>query len=111
MVVNTQKQPLAAVEKPLNRVMWWMLFLVATYVMSLWFQTFKAFTLVPSLTNGLIWLLVMFLLTQVLIVLAYDSYVLEKGRGRIEKPVRLFEWMMQKRFLLKSVLEQKETIQ
>lgn len=99
------------VDKPLSRPMWWIFFLMASYMMSLWFQTFKAFTLVPSLTNGLVWLVVMFLLAHVLVVLIYDSYVQEKGLGRIEKPIRLFEWMLEKRFLMRSVLKQKETIE
>ncbi|MCE3235323.1 MAG: hypothetical protein K0Q50_1503 [Vampirovibrio sp.] len=99
------------VEKPLSRPMWWIFFLMASYIMSLWFQTFKAFTMVPSLPNGLVLLAVMFLLGQVLMVLIYDSYVQEKGRGRIQKPIRLFEWMLEKRFLMRSVLKQKETIE
>ncbi len=98
----------SSVTKPLNRGMWWTLFLAATFLMSLWFQTYKAFASIPTLNNGLIWGLVMFLLAQVLIVLVYDSYVQEKSRGRVEKPIRLFEWMIKKRFLLRSVLEQKE---
>jgi len=96
------------VRKPLGRALWWMLFLLASFIMSLCFQSFKTFTLVPSLNNGLLWILAMVLLAQVVVVLIYDSYVLEKNRGRIQKPIRLFEWMMQKRFLLRSVLEQKE---
>jgi len=98
----------SSVMKPLSRVVWWTLFLAATILMSLWFQTYKAFASVPTLNSGLIWGLVMFLLVQVLIVLVYDSYVQEKSRGRVEKPIRLFEWMIKKRFLLRSVLEQKE---
>lgn len=97
--------------KPLNRGLWWALFLMASFIMSLCFQTFKTFTLIPSLNNGLLWGLAMLMLAQVVIVLIYDSYVLEKSRGRIQKPVRLFEWMMRRRFLLRSVLEQKENAQ
>jgi hypothetical protein len=67
--------------------------------------------LVPNLVNGLLWGLAMFMLAQVVVVLVYDSYVLEKTRGRIQRPIRLFEWMMQRRFLLRSVLEQKENVQ
>ena len=106
-----QQQDKQQSNKPLGRAMWWLLFAMASYITSLWFQTFRTFTLTPSLGNGLLWLFVMFLLAQVVLVLIYDSYVLEKSRGRIEKPIRLFEWMMRKRFLLRSVLEQKEDIQ
>jgi glucan phosphoethanolaminetransferase (alkaline phosphatase superfamily) len=105
-----KRQDMHQAEKPLSRGMWVLLFLVASFIMSLWFQTFKTFTLVPTLGNAMLWLFVMFLLAQVVIVLIYDSYVLEKSRGRIQKPIRLFEWMIRKRFLLRSVLEQKEDI-
>jgi hypothetical protein len=83
----------------LPKPLWWALFLVATYLMSLWFQTFKTFTLTPILSTGFAWLLVMGLLTVVIMILAYDSYVQEKGKGRIEKPARLFEWMIARRVL------------
>ncbi|HWV47122.1 MAG TPA: hypothetical protein VN039_14065 [Nitrospira sp.] len=97
-------------QKPLSRVMWWVCFLLASFTMSLCFQTFKAFTLVPNWSNGLIWLAAVLLTGQVLLVLVYDSYVQETAKGRIERPVRLLEWMMNKRFLLRAVLEQKEEI-
>jgi magnesium-transporting ATPase (P-type) len=99
------------IQKPLSRGMWWACFVMASYIMSLCFQTFKAFTLVPNWSNGLVWLVAMLLLAQVILVLVYDSYVLEKAQGRVQKPVRFFEWMLHKRFLLRAVLEQKEDIQ
>ncbi|HEY9686291.1 MAG TPA: hypothetical protein V6C52_04875 [Coleofasciculaceae cyanobacterium] len=100
-------KPSQSMEKPLTRPMWWGLFLAATYVMSLWFQTFKVFTVTPTLTNGLGWLGVNLLLLLIVMTLIYDSYVQEKGRGRIEKPIRLFEWMHRRAFLLRSNLRQK----
>jgi hypothetical protein len=87
-------------QKPLSKPAWWALFLLATYTMSLWFQTFKAFTRLPNLLHGLAWLSVMAALVALLALLAYDSYVQEKARGRIQKSVRLFEWLMKHRFLL-----------
>jgi hypothetical protein len=98
-------------QKPLSRLMWWICFLVASFVMSLCFQTFKAFTLTPNWSNGLIWLLSLLIMAQVTLVLVYDSYVLEKRRGRVQKPIQLFEWLLRKRFLLTAALEQKEKIQ
>jgi len=99
-----------AIQKPLNRGMWWACFLLASFVMSLCFQTFKAFTLVPNWSNGLVWAVAMLLMAQMVLILIYDSYVQETANGRIQRPIRLFEWMMQKRFLLRAVLEQKEEI-
>jgi hypothetical protein len=98
-------------QKPLSRGMWWACFLLASFTMSLCFSTFKAFTLVPSWSNGLVWLVALLLMGQLLLVMVYDSYVQEAAKGRVQRPIRLFEWMMQKRFLLRAVLEQKEEIQ
>lgn len=98
-------------KKPLGRVMWWLLFLIATYITSLGFSSFGAFTHQPTLQNALIWLLVMVLLFQSILLLVYDSYVQEKIRGKVEKPVRLFEWMIRKRFLLRISSAKKGSIQ
>lgn len=97
-------------QKPLSRGMWWACFLLASFIMSLCFQTFKAFTLVPNWSNGLVWLVSLLLMGQMVLILVYDSYVQESAKGRVQRPIRLFEWMMQKRILLRAVLEQKEEI-
>lgn len=97
----------ATVEKPLSRGMWWFFFLIATFITSLAFKTFGLFTLQPNLQNGLLWLLVLTILFQAFGVLAYDSYVQEKAKGKVQKPVRLFEWMIQKRFLLRMTASNK----
>lgn len=89
----------------LPKPLWWVAFLAATYLMSLWFQTFKVFTLTPNLMNGLSWLAVMGVLLLVIAVMTYDSYVQERLKGRIQKPARLFEWLIQKRFLLPPSFE------
>ena len=94
--VNKQKILKGIFSKPI----WWTLFLAATFLMSLWFQTFKAFTLHPNMINGLLWLAVMFILIVNIAVLAYDSYLLEKSKGKIHKPVRFFEWLRERRFLI-----------
>ena len=94
------KQTANPSDKPLSRPLWWGLFLTATYVMSLWFQTFKAFTVQPTLQNGAVWLGVMLLLSLVLGVLVYDSYVQEKRQGRLHHTLGLFEWLYRRRFLL-----------
>lgn len=89
-------------DRVLSRPVWWLLFLAATYVMSQWFQTFRVFTITPSLENGLVWLGANLLLFVNVAVLVYDSYVQEKGRGQVQKPLRLFEWMYRRQFLLKD---------
>lgn len=97
-------------QKPLKPLAWWLVFALATYIMSLWFQTFRVFTLSPTLHNGLIWVGVMLLLVLTVAVLVYDIYIQEKSRGHIAKPVPLFDWMAEKRFLLKSNLHDKGDI-
>ncbi|WP_373531491.1 hypothetical protein [Vampirovibrio sp.] len=94
-------------EKPLNRPMWWFFFLIATVAASFGFRTFGAFTLRPNLLNAFVWALVMVLLFVSIAVLAYDSYVHEKGKGNVQKPVRLFEWMIRRGFLLSVRAEDK----
>ncbi len=101
-VSSVAVNPSLAGQKPLRRPVWWATFLLATYTMSLWFQTFKVFTRVPSMANAFSWLGVMALLVVVLALLAYDSYVQEKAKGKIQKPARLFEWLIARRFLLQS---------
>jgi hypothetical protein len=90
-------------QKPLSRFVWWMLFLVGTYVMSLCFERFRVFTLTPTVQNGAWLFFVLLMMFHVLFVMVYDSYVQEKISGRIQKPFQLFEWLIQKRFLLKHL--------
>lgn len=94
-------------ERVLSRPVWWFLFLSATVIMSQWFQTFRVFTITPSMENGLIWLGMNLLLIANVALLVYDSYVQEKGRGQVQKPLRLFEWMYRRQFLLKGHLHHK----
>jgi preprotein translocase subunit SecG len=99
------------IEKPLNRVMWWLVFLIATFAASLGFKTFGAFTLRPNLLNASVWALVMLFLFLSIAVLAYDSYVHEKFKGNVQKPVKLFEWMIRRGFLLSVRAEDKGNAQ
>lgn len=94
-------------QKPLNRMTWWFFFLLATFIASLGFQTFRIFTLEPTWPNAGLWLLVMALLFQSIGILAYDSYVQEKHKGNVQKPVKLFDWMIRKGFLLRISSEKK----
>lgn len=91
--------------KPLNKIQWWACFLVATYLMSLWFQASRAFFQATSLSQGITWFAVSMPLGMVLLVLIYDSYVQEKNRNHVQKSIRIFEWLMAKRFLLKGDLK------
>lgn len=97
--------PKETVCKPLNTLGWWACFLLATVLMSQWFHTFKALLAAPTLANALVWLGVMTALTLVVVLLGYDSYVQAKGKGEVQRPIRLMDWMMEKRFLLKGDLK------
>jgi len=93
-------EPSESLQKPLSRLAWWAYFLVASFVMSLWFEASRTLSASLSWLNGLHLLAVTLLLAMILLVLVYDSYVQEKSRGRIHHPMRLFEWLIQRRFLL-----------
>lgn len=95
------------VSKPLSRLTWWFFFLVATFIASLGFQTFKVFTLNPNWQTAGWWVLVMLLLFQAVAILAYDSYVQEMHKGNVQKPVKLFDWMIRKGFLLRTTSDKK----
>jgi hypothetical protein len=79
------------------RAIWWTLFLTATFLMSFWFKSFKIFTLHPNFVTTSSCLFVTVLLILNILVLAYDSYFHERSKGKIQKPVALFEWF-NKRF-------------
>jgi hypothetical protein len=100
----------ASARKPLTQGMWWLLFAAATYMASLGFQTFKTFTLVPSLTNGLVWLGVLLILGLLVGILAYDSYAQERLRGQVQRPVRLFDRLMERNFLMSQSLRKGENV-
>jgi hypothetical protein len=86
----------------LNRGLWWMVFGIATFALSIAFQTFRVFTLTPTLDTGLKLVAAVLLLIAVLLVLLYDSYVKEKGKGNIHHPFKLFEWVYARQFANKS---------
>ena len=85
-------------DKPLTRGLWWAVFLAATFILSLCFQTFKTFTLTPTLENGLVWAGMLGLLGVTLAVLMYDSYANERNQGKIQHPLALFEWIYRKQY-------------
>jgi hypothetical protein len=82
------------------RGIWWTLFVTATLLMSFWFKSFKIFTLHPNFLTASGCLLVTVFLILNILVLAYDSYCHECSKGKIQKPVALFEWL-NKRFFPK----------
>jgi hypothetical protein len=111
--MNSQEQPAkkpTTSKGPFAKPLWWSFFLSATILMSLWFRTFKAFTLHPTMATGSLWLLVMLFLLLNIVILAYDSYLNEKGKGNIHKPVRLFEWLHSRRFLIFPPASSKEAV-
>lgn len=84
--------------RPLATWMWWGFFILATWVMSLWFDASRAFFAEPGWERALEWAAVMGLLFMVMLVLMYDSYVKEKTRGKVHRPVRLFEWIYERQY-------------
>jgi hypothetical protein len=85
---------MGAVRGVLKTPVWWLVFGFATYFMSLVFQAFRNFSVLPDLANGFSLVGALVLLAATLLVLTYDSYVKEKAKGKIQHPVPLFEWML-----------------
>jgi hypothetical protein len=79
--------------RPLPMMGWWFWFAVASYLLSLVFQTFKAFTLDTTLENTGWMMLAGLGLFLVMGYLSFDSYGKERRQGKIYHPVRLFEWV------------------
>lgn len=88
----------SAPTKPLARWMWWAIFILATYVMSLWFDASRAMFMAPGGETALVLLLMTGLLFAILVVLMYDSYVQERLNGKIHVPIRPFEWLISKQY-------------
>ncbi len=85
-------------KQPLHPILWWVLFGVATFQLSLCLQSSRAFFLDTNWGNGLHLLGMIALLGLVMGVLMYDSYVKEKHQGKIQRPIRLFEWLYQRQY-------------
>jgi hypothetical protein len=81
-----------------NPVLWWALFLSATWLMSVWFKAFGAFTHSPTAGPFLGLLGMTLLLAANLLILVYDSYAKEKRKGAVKNTIRLFEWMYRKQY-------------
>lgn len=76
-----------------SRLAWWSVFILATVSLSLCFQTFKAFTLHPSLNTGLPLLGALALMLGAMILLIYDGYAKDKAKGKVVKVFPPFEWL------------------
>jgi hypothetical protein len=73
--------------------LWWAIFALATVGLSLFFQTFKIFTLTPSWSTGLPLLAATALVFLTMVLLIYDGYAKEKAKGKVLKPFAPFEWL------------------
>lgn len=87
------QQPAVVHYRPLAQWAWWALFGVATYMLSLVFQTFKLFTVETTWGTTGLFLAAILGLCLVMAILAFDSYAKERTRGNIHNPIPLFEWV------------------
>lgn len=74
-----------------QRHYWWVFFLAATYSLSLFLQTFKAFSLTPAFQTAMPLVGAMLGLLLSVGILLYDSYAKEKYKGKITNRLWLFE--------------------
>ncbi len=81
-----------------SRLLWWAVFVLATVSLSLCFQTFKTFTLMPGLENALALLGALTLLFVAITALIYDGYAKDKAKGKVVKPFGPFEWLFARQY-------------
>ncbi|MBX2860493.1 MAG: hypothetical protein KTR14_04620 [Vampirovibrio sp.] len=80
----------------MNSLLWWVVFGLSTYGLSLFFQTFKTFTVTPTDMNGLALLGAIAFLAVTFLVLMFDGYVKEKIKGKIQREFGPFEALYRK---------------
>ena len=81
-----------------SMMVWWAVFIAATVSFSLFLNSFKAFTLMPSLPDGLAFFGSSLLLIASFGALVYDSYMKERVKGRVQRRVPLFDKLLQMQY-------------
>lgn len=79
-------------------LIWWGFFGVATVSMSLALQSFKQFTLNPTLPLGFKFAVACLACLLSVTILIYDGYVKEKQLGKIQRPFAPFEWLFAQQY-------------
>ena len=75
---------------------YWLVFIVASVLLSECLRLFKEFTVSPNLSNGLYLLSFVLILALVLMGLLFHHYVQEKREARLANHVPLFDWFLSK---------------
>ena len=78
--------------------MWWLVFVVASYALSLFFQTFKMFTLQPTVQHMIEWLAAIAFALLSFGILLYDTYAKEKAKGNLYNTFSPFEWVYARQY-------------
>ena len=78
----------------ISKVVWWAVFVADSVVMSHWLSHFKAFTLQPALSTGIPLLVFSVAFLAGTLVLVYDGYAKEWGKGTIRNTIPWFESMV-----------------
>ncbi len=94
--------PSPSVAKPLTVVQWWIVFGLDTIVVSLAFQAFREFTLLPNTATGLSLAATVLMVLVLSGMLGYDSYAAAKLKQQVVNHVSLFEWLFKKQYRLKT---------
>jgi glucan phosphoethanolaminetransferase (alkaline phosphatase superfamily) len=87
--------------------LWWLVFVVASYALSLFFQTFKMFTLQPTAQHLLEWLAAIAFALASFAVLLYDTYAKEKAKGNLYNQFPPFEWVYARQYSQISLYSEK----
>jgi hypothetical protein len=73
---------------------YWTLFAVASVLLSECLRVFKAFTLVPDVSNGLVLAGFLSAMVSVVITLLLHHYKIDHHEGRLANRVALFDWLL-----------------
>lgn len=80
----------------ISKLLWWSVFIGATFTLSNWLYWFKTFTMQPVLANGLSLAGITLALALQVAVLVYDGYTNEKAKGNVMNTFgpfeRLYAW-------------------
>lgn len=94
---NTPVQKPAGVDGPpppfQNKLIWWCMFMLATWSLSRWLHTFRVFSVDPDVASALAFTAATLLLVVSFGALLFDGYIKEKRKGSLGNTFFLFEWL------------------
>ncbi len=86
-------------QKPVFRLgLWWLLFAVASFALSLFFQAFREFTVTPTQQTFISLVASVVFVVCLTLILVYDGYVKERFKGNVIQPFAPFDWLIARQY-------------